>query len=432
MKNPNLTGNLILIVFLALPLVCNGQNTKSVEPFDTTSDNSAKTETSDSERIFSSLIVLNIAIDIFPYSQAKSLKSVESLKGIKTACERYMSKTYKDVKYIDCCNDKNTPGIVNKNDITQRLGSVDRDADSNTVVMITVSSHGEKIDDSYYLITSDTIRDSNGKIDTTTAVSGKEFCELVTEISNKAARVIIFVDTCFAEGIYKNFDSSIKNTYWIAVTNSDSMAIEESYGSEFSKSLTSTLMGKNEKPFENDKNGKPIYLSFSSLRSFMKKNNNNVVVNPIDIDDELDFVLMNYVDPSTYFETKSLLPWKVSEPGRGLDYAMIGIESASAVAFLACLGTEVYCKKRLAAYSSDDEVYGYELDKIRKTGKGASVGCWVSAAGFLSSYLIRTFHVGFETRRLSRGGSGDKNKNMSLTPASSSDMPVGLRLTYNF
>lgn len=106
MKNPNLTGNLILIVFLALPFVCNGQNTKSVEPFDTTSDYSAKTETSDSERIFSSLIVLNIAIDIFPYSQAKSLKSVESLKGIKTACERYMSKTYKDVKYIDCCNDK--------------------------------------------------------------------------------------------------------------------------------------------------------------------------------------------------------------------------------------------------------------------------------------------------------------------------------------
>lgn len=297
--------------------------------------------------------------------------------------------------------------------------------------MITISSHGEKIDDSYYLITSDTKRDSTGKIDTTTAVSGKEFCELVTKISNKAARVIIFVDTCFAEGIYKNFDSSIKNTYWIAVTNSDSQAIEETYGSPFSKALSSLLMCENKGLFDNDKEGKPTSLMVSSvpdmIGAIMKSDKGTKKM-----DDAYDFVLMNYVDPSTYFETKSLLPWKVSESGRGLDYAMIGTESASAVAFLACLGTEVYCKKRLAAYSSDDEVYGYELDKIRKTGKGASVGCWVSAAGFLSSYLIRTFHVGFETRRLSRGGSGDKNKNMSLTPASSSDMPVGLRLTYNF
>ena len=431
MKNPNLAEILILVVFLALPLVCNGQNAKSVRPFNA-SDYSANTTVSKHEPpIFSSLIVLNIAIDNF--KAADALNSVKSLKKMKAVCKMYMPKTYKNVKYINHCKN----GTVNKGDIINSLKDVDNSSDSNTVVMSTISSHGEKIGNSYYLITSDTSRDSNENIDTATAVSGKEFCKLVANISKTAARVIIFVDTCFAEGIYAEFDSEIKshniknkNTYWIAVTGSDSATIEENYGSEFSTSLISTLKGRNEDPFEKDKNGKLIYLSFSSLHSFMQKD--SVKAKPNKVEADLDFVLMNYVDPSTYFETKSLLPWKVSESGRGLDYAMIGIESASAVAFLACLGTEVYCKKRLAAYSSDDEVYGYELDKIRKTGKGASVGCWVSAAGFLSSYLIRTFHVGFETRRLSRGGPGDKNKNMSLTPASSSDMPVGLRLTYNF
>lgn len=413
----------LVILFITISLFSYSQNVKIMAP-------ESIDEKDDTFELKENCYFLRITIDKF--DKTDNLKCTENLKRLDFTEKHILNKSYESVE------SDQLSGYVTAREVIDKFDALNESVGEESMVIIVLASHGYVNNGDYYFVTSD----SDIEV-TNSMVSGDFLIKSINEMGTKGARVLLFIDTCHAEGMFA--DKPIdKNVFCIASSKKDQNALQIESKSIFSDKLEDLLTSHDDYL----KDGKEGYVWISSIfklltervNTHQKEWSQTSVHNNTD-DLRRDAPVFKYVDYSRRFPVtgKAFLPWSIPNE-RYLPYslpkedkrketcckAMVGLEAASLISFVTCWGfnTSAKCKIQKAQYDTPD------LDKYRKRGKMSSVGCICSVAAFAVSYACRFGIVNCEYRQQFRNG--DQSDVKVAVHATAAEDYVGMGLTFNF
>lgn len=364
-----------------------------------------------------------IAVDEF--DNYDPLKSSQNLSRLRYAEKHVLRKSYSDVFPI------NLQGRVLAEDVKYKLASLAHKVDENSVLIVFMASHGVTTSDGqYYFITSDSPElDALHNPDSQDALSGTFLMNFFNDAGETGAQVLVFIDTCNAEGMFKDKDVN-ENVYCVASSERDQTAKEIETKSLFSDKLEDLFTSQD----ENLANGQDGYVSASSLSYLLAQAVNThgeEYKQNVSHTDVKTFPVFKYLDYSKRLPLagSAFLPWKVPSTEDWKCYcatACVGLEAASALSLVICASVASNSKNIIQTAEYDT----HDLDRHRRQGRNASIGCIVSASTFALSYLLRFGLVECDYVHRFRNGE-TQNVKVSMRTALDADM-VGMNLTFNF
>lgn len=141
----------------------------------------------------------------------------------------------------------NSPESTITDSIRYHLNKLSNDVrkNGNDIVMLYIASHGESSrNGEYNIIASDSKYDSVNK-DITNAIKAKELNTFVRRMTEKGARVMVFVDACRAGSLINALDgNSITGSIYFLSTDSKNNAYAFDGKSRFAEALINAISGK--------------------------------------------------------------------------------------------------------------------------------------------------------------------------------------------
>ena len=130
---------------------------------------------------------------------------------------------------------------ITKKDITSRMDSILQNTEEGDFVFLYFSSHGEKDEQNlFHFITKDTYRDKKGEF--VNSLTKSEINTFVNKLTSKKARVLFFLDACYAGSV---LDNSIQGeaAYYVSTNSENAAYYNRLFGSPFAISLMETMTG---------------------------------------------------------------------------------------------------------------------------------------------------------------------------------------------
>ncbi len=329
------------------------------------------------------LILLSVAIDQFEdttkcYAPLECSKNLPNLKDIS---EHVLRKSYTKV----------TPHILEKNvklnKITDELEDIIPYADKNTTVIIILASHGSYDNNEYYFIATDTDSKNLSK----TAISSTYLCNIFNKMAYNGAKVLVFIDTCYGEALYKDHCNN-SNVYYFASSTASQTSKEYDGKSAMTHKFYELLSSK----IDCSTGYISLYDIAYTLKDIVDRSAKQDFCSYPDIDTikKNNFNVLRYIEDLPPFNTEALIPWKMSNKRKGVDVTLVTLEGVSLASIIACgIGQEV-CKCKINKMETD-----FEAMKYRQYGKNFAWGCCASATVFLTSYIWRLCNVQWEYRK---------------------------------
>ena len=363
------------------------------------------------------LVLLSVAIDQFEdttncYSQLACSKNLPNLKDI---CEHVLRKSYRKV----------TPHILEKNvkrdKIVHELQDLTLHADKNSTVIIILASHGSYDNNEYYFIATDTDSKNLSK----TAIGGTDLCNIFNKMADNGAKVLVFIDTCHGEALYKD-NCNNSNVYYFASATASQTSKEYDGKSAMTHKLYELLSSK----IDCSTGFISLYDIAYTLKDIVDRTAKQDFCCYPDIDTikKNNFNVLRYIEELPSFNTQALIPWKMSNERKGIDATLVTLEGVSFASFIACgVGQEI-CKNKIDKMETD-----FEAMKYRQYGKNLAWGCCASATVFLTSYIWRLCNVQWEYRKTFKKNSSldTSTLNLCVNPYLAQDY-TGISMTINF
>lgn len=166
----------------------------------------------------------------FPYAET-------DIKAMQSAINTVKSQQqYRNGRNYILTNPNTT-----KRRITNCMDSIMQSVNEGDLVLLYLSSHGAKDEDGrFQLILKDSYRDANGQY--TNALTKDEINHYVNRLTEKRARVLFFLDACYAGAI---LDSDIQGeaAYYLSTNGSNPAYYNHLLGSPFAIALMETMTG---------------------------------------------------------------------------------------------------------------------------------------------------------------------------------------------
>lgn len=355
--------------------------------------------------------LLSVAVDEFV--EMAPLNSTANLGGVKFAAKNVLPLSYATF------SDVYLHGRVNSNDVLAQLDRIEKIADSKSIVLVILASHGDVIDGNYYFITSDTQKNRVAR----SAVSGKELMDAFDRMAFKGAKVMVFIDTCHAAALFGGEEYNGRVCYF-ASSDTDEYAREIEKKSQFSIKLGQILSSNIPETKNNN------YVMCSGIQAQLRaavetvgKSYGQTFVCTSAVAEDFPVIRYREIKHSEFY-LPSLIPWKVSDDNSALDWTMVALEGGSAISLLACGLVQEYYKKQIKI----NERNGFSTDVYKQRGRNCAVGCCISAGALLTSYVIRMAHV---NKTYNIKYSGNNVASMNFSPLVTSDY-AGMTLALKF
>lgn len=364
--------------------------------------------------------VLTIGIDTFRDREFHELKSYSKLDQYKKISKDCLGLSYRENPKPVLLNKPE----VNADEVRNALCDYARQSKASDVIIIHILSHGVVENDEYYLVCSDTDSEDYAN----TAISGEEIRGYLERMANKGAIVIVFIDTCHAAALFEKSTFSPKSNNgaiaYYASSPSDTTANE---ASRFTTTILDILQYKKEAYNEYGfvtMGSLAAHIEATLTSNTVKKKQDPVTKYFSNYDDDIfcDYPII-MAPPKIW--PKAFSPITVSpDNGRGLDYALIGVEGASLLGML--ITGPVLQSYYKAKIRKDPDIF--VRNEFREKGKNAAIGFCVSTGMLVSSYLIRALHV---NKQMTVDFKEQRTASLDIQPVFASKYN-GLALVINF
>lgn len=447
----------VSILCSLLPLVSFSQN-DDIVPKGSRSPMSDLLEKKGEKTTRDNIIMLSIAIDDFVPGEFGHLECTYNAKKFIEPLEASFTNNYRNTSFVHSYDDASN----NSEQIQELLKKWKEKAVNNNpnknIAVLYLSSHGYLSGDStYFFVTSNSRKD---KI-RSTAISSNEIIQYVKYLTDAGVLVIVFVDTCHGEALYKEHiknDFNIKNdkggVAFFAASSSNNSAYIVNQNSLFTASIGYCLSGQDVSSISD--NG---FILLSSLESFIKRDISNKTSN-INYKNQnpqtflsrncQNFVILKECKPFAYhlrlsdFNPFAKVPdlsqysrfAQSNAKARTYSTILHGVEIVSLATVVTSVGIILNQQSKI----NDLDSRGLNSNSNRKTARTACYCLYGSAAMLALAYGFQVVNIHHQFKRkhivdtfesIEKGFKDNYVSTISLGPVVGNDY-LGLGLTYNF
>lgn len=399
---------ILMLLFLSIQMFAQDDATRAPETIYKSSFNQNRLQDRKENLHFVCVAVDKFQDNKFAESNNKRLLDLPCSANLSILknCPKALRKQYKNVTntFLGGKESVGTSEIINTlNAITHKSNL------NNSLVIVILASHAEYIDGKYIFYTSDSY------------IEGDTLVKIFNSYRNKGADVLVFIDTCHSEWLYK--DQKSNGVFYIGASKYDQKSWDLHNESRFSTTLSKAF--RSEINFLKRDDVPNIWADdfYNVLKQHAEKDIQTVVTSyKPEVSGNNNFPVMKNYKWSKKKNDMIWTPWKVSPTDNNwVEWTFVGLEGASVVSFFACGITQEIARNKITNLNVDDQ----RADKYRKMGKEAAIGCIASAGVLLVSYAGKVIST---TINLSEKRPNINSVSLTIRPTAT----AGIQFALNF
>ena len=337
-----------------------------------------------------------LSISIKHFNESNSFDNIVAVDSLSNQWKSIVDN-YLRISYAERPTHRVRSGRINAKDVKDELSDLidNNEINNNSVVIITFLSHGVYENGNYYLICSDTKMDDLAN----TAISGSYLNDCFCKLSNRGVKVLVFLDTCSAAGIFEKRGAVNSGgiAYFVS-SGKDEKGNIFSKNSRFSQAVVDIFKNENKNVWVESTNDyatiRTIATQVKGAVNLSTQHADTLVITSPSIPnfrDEPVLLKKKFVPPESIWEhPEPFSPIAVSTTKEKVwDYILIGVEGAS-------LAGVVVCGPVLHTYYTQKISQETDINtrnSLKQKGKNAAIGCCVCTGILGLSYALKVLHV---------------------------------------